>query len=396
MSPVPAASVDVLESLDWDTFVDAYWDRGPVLIRGAALGVAPFDAHEVFESAVTAARRPSAGPVSFALGPRRLADPGDLLPQPEDGSFARYGRRLLRQSGREPFHLVVRGLHAFHHPVWLRARNFLAGLWDRTGQPLLGASTTLHHGTCGSERLSRTPGATFLYTLLGRPRLRLARAGRWLAARPAPGDLLYWPAGQRYVTESSRSPAGLVHLGVPRTAPGPGHGLRSLLAPGPNPAYPQARWGGDDILVQEDAEGVLDAGEADRAASELLPPVLVDALAHYREAARPTAMRRRLAREALLHATDGGLRPVPPPARPGRFTDDDAVRAVERVVWAETAGRRLVAACGHVLETDLTGAELSAIVGLLNAGEEVPVAELAPSARALMSRLAGFRAVERL
>ncbi|MFJ8826905.1 hypothetical protein ACIREE_34675 [Streptomyces sp. NPDC102467] len=385
MSPVPISRVDVLESFDWDTFTDTYWDRRPVLIRGAALGVPPFDAHEVFESSVGAAQRPGvgAGQVSFALGPRSLADPGDLLPRPEDGSFARYGRRLLHHAGREPFAFVVRCLHALHHPVWLRARNFLAGLWDRTGQPLLGASTTLWHGTCGPGRLPPSRGASFLYTLLGRPRLRLERgAGRWSAARTAPGDLLYWPAGQRFVAEPGRSPAAVVHLGIPRASPLPGHGLRSLLAPGPHPVSPQARWDGDDILVRDEGDG--------------LPPVLTEALAHYREAARPAALRRRLVREALLHATDGGLRPVPPPARPGRFTDDDAVRAVERVLWAETSGRRLVAACGHILETDLTGRELSAIVGLLNAGEEVALAELAPTARSLLSRLAGFRAVERL
>ncbi|MEV1022891.1 hypothetical protein [Streptomyces sp. NPDC050264] len=394
MSPAPISrvdgvdgvdGVDVLESFDWERFTETYWDRRPVLIRGAALGAAPFDAHEVFESSVGAARRPGAGrgQVSFALGPRHLADPGDLLPRPEDGSFARYGRRLLGgHTAREPFAFVVRCLHAFHHPVWLRARDFLSGLWDRTGQPLLGASTTLWHGTCGPDRLPQTRGSTFLHILLGRPRLRLERAGRWSVARPVPGDLLYWPAGQRYVAEPGRSPTAVVHLGVPRASPAPGHGLRSLLAPGPNLATPQARWGGDDILVRDEGDG--------------LPPVLAEALAHYREAARPAALRRRMVREALLHATDGGLRPVPPPARPGRFTDDDAVRAVERVLWAEASGRRLVAACGHILETDLTGPELSAIVGPLNAGEEVAMAELSPPAQSLLSRLAGFRAVERL
>ncbi|MGY0020144.1 hypothetical protein ACVHNB_14310 [Streptomyces sp. YJ-C3] len=384
MSTAPAPSVDVLESFDWDTFIDTHWDRRPVLITGGALGSAPFDAHEVFEGSVTVAQRPTAGRVSFALGPRRLADPGDLLPQPEDGSFARYDRRLLGQSDREPFTLVVRGLHACHHPVWLRARNFLAGLWARTGQPLLGATTALCHGTLGPGRLPYAQGASFLYTLLGRPRLRLEHDGRWSVARPAPGDLLYWPAGRRCVPEPGRAPAAVAHLGIPRTAPLPGHGLHSLLAPGPTPASPQGRWGGDDILVHDDA------------AADLLPPVLIEALAHYREAARPAALERRLVREALRHATDGGLRPVPPPARPGHFTDDDGVRAVERVLWGEAAGRRLVAACGHILETDLTAPELSALIGLLNAGEEVAVAELTPPARALLSRLAGFRAVERL
>ncbi|MZD08898.1 hypothetical protein GTW43_28040, partial [Streptomyces sp. SID5785] len=103
-----------------------------------------------------------------------------------------------------------------------------------------------------------------------------------------------------------------------------------------------------------------------------------------------------LAREALRRATDGGLRPVPAAARPGWFTDDDVVRAVERILWVPVAGRPLVAACGHVTECDLAPDELAAVAGLLNAGRPLLVAELTPPARNLLSVLAGFRAVERL
>ncbi|MFI7343711.1 hypothetical protein ACIBUY_37925 [Streptomyces sp. NPDC050085] len=384
MSPVPIPPVDVMDRFDQDLFLARYWDRRPVLIPGSGLGPAPFDAHEVFEGAVIAAQRPAADRVGFTLGPRLLRDPGDLLPQPEDGSFARYDRRLLRQVEREPFALLVRGLHTCHHPVWLRARAFLAQLWDRVGQPLLGATTTLFHGTTSPGRLPYIRGATFLYTLLGHPRIRLGPDGQGWSARPEPGDLLYWPAGLPYAAEPCSPPAAAVHLGVGRTAPRPGEGLRQMLAPGSNPASPQGRWGGDDIHVREE-DGLHG-----------LPPVLAEALAHHREAARPAALERSLARQALRHATDGGLRPVPPPARPGYFTDDDAVRAVERVLWTEAAGRRLVAACGHTLETDLTAPELSALLGLLNSGAEVAVGELTPPARSLLSRLAGFRAVVRL
>ncbi|NEB75523.1 hypothetical protein G3I40_09840, partial [Streptomyces sp. SID14478] len=262
MSGARDGSVDVLEPFDWDTFVTTYWDRRPVLIRAGGLGAAPFDAHEVFEGAVGATQRPAAGRVGFTLGPRHLADPGDLLPQPEDGSFATYDRRLLGQVGDETFALVARGLHATHHPVWLRARNFLAALWDRTGQPLLGVTTTLCHGTRSPARLPSMRAATFLYTLLGHARLRLEGGGRWRATRIEPGDLLYWPAGQRYAVEPGDRPAAVVHLGIPRTAPQPGHGLRSVLAPGPNPASPQGLWGGDDILVPHEAP------------PDALPPVL--------------------------------------------------------------------------------------------------------------------------
>lgn len=397
MSPASTPHVDVLESFDWDTFIDGYWDRGPVLIRCGALGPPPFDVHEAFEGAVAAAQRGSAGQVSLTAGPRRLADPGDLLPQPQDGSFATYDRRLVRQLDRTPFALVVRELHARHHPVWLRARNFVAGLWDRAGQPLLGATTTLCHGTCGPVLPSRVRGATFLYTLLGRTRLRLGAGERGAGPGPVlveagPGDLLYWPAGHHCAAEPSRAPAAVVHLGVPRHAPGPEAALRSLLAPEPGTAALEGSWGGDDILVPDECG----AGPGSEELPAALPRVLTDALRTYRAATRPAPRERWLAREALRHATDGGLRPVPPPARPGYFTDDDAVRAIERVLWSEAAGRRLVAACGHVTETDLTAPELHAVLGLLNAGEAVPVGELAPSARTLLSRLAGFRAVERL
>ncbi|MEV5610642.1 hypothetical protein [Streptomyces sp. NPDC052225] len=389
MSTARPRPVDVMEAFDWDTFLATYWDRRPVLIRGHGFRPAPFDGHEVFEGAVAAAARARAGRITFTLGSRRLADPGDLLPQPEDAHFTAYQRRLARQIDGTPFALVVRELHARHHPVWLRARDFAAALWDRTGQPLLGATTTLHFGTCGADLASRTRGATFLYPLLGHARLRLDPSGpAERAADVPPGDLLYWPPGQRYAAEPGTTPGAVAHLGVPRHPPHPGDGLCRLLAPGPNPASPQGGWGGDDILVPgASATGALPAR---------LPRVLADSLDQYRAAGRPAPLERWLARESLRHATDGGLRPVPPPARPGYFTDDDGIRAVERVLWSEAAGRRLVAACGHVMETDLTAPELSTVVGLLNSGGTVTIGELAPSARMLVSRLAGFRAVERL
>ncbi|WP_338702682.1 hypothetical protein V2W30_35405 [Streptomyces sp. Q6] len=389
MSTAQPAPVDTLETFDWDTFLDRYWDRRPVLIRGHGFDPAPFDGHEVFEGAVAAATRAPAGRVTFTVGSRRLTDPGDLLPQPEDASFSAYQRRVTEQLAGAPFALVVRELHARHHPLWLRERDFVAALWDRAGQPLLGATTTLHYGTCGSDRPAHTRGATFLYTLLGRPRLRLDPGGpAERAAEVPPGDLLYWPPGHRYAAEPGTTPGAVVHLGVPRHPPRPGDALCRLLAPGPNPVSPQGGWGGDDILVPDEANTTALPAE--------LPRVLAEGLAQYRAAGRPAPMERWLARESLRHATDGGLRPVPPPARPGYFTDDDGIRAVERVLWSEAAGRRLVAACGHVMETDLTAPELASVVGLLNAGTTVTVGELVPSARTLVSRLAGFRAVERL
>ncbi|MER5946493.1 hypothetical protein ABT127_10565 [Streptomyces sp. NPDC001904] len=387
-----AAPLDILDALDWPRFAAEYWDRRPVLIRGTGLPRPPFDTNELFESAVIAAQRPGAGHrIRFSAGQRHLVDPGDLLPRPEDASFDAYDRRVTEQLAGESFSLMVPCLHSAHHPLWARERDFLSGLWEHVGQPSAGATTTLFHGSCtpGPSAVRRDAG--FLYVALGARRLGLGLDGHWSAAEAVPGDLVYWPAGHRHRTDPAGAvpgPVATVHIGIPRAPTRHGTGLPSLLAPGPDPVSPQAGWGGDGIHVPDgDPPDDLPAG---------LPPVLAAALDHFRQAARPAALERRVAREALLQATNGGLDPVPPPARPGYFTDDDAVRATERVLWSEVGGRQLVAACGHVLETDLSAPELSAVIGLLNEGGTVLVGELAPPARSLLSRLAGFRAVERL
>lgn len=384
MTADEATPIDVLRpvdrSIDWQRLAQDHWDRRPVLLRPDH-AAAPFDPHEVFEGAVAAAHHTTSSDsgerVGLTMGPRRLTDPGDLLPRPEDGSFAAYDRRLERQLGDTPFALVVRELHAGHHPLWARERAFLGALWAEVGQPLTPVGTTLCHGT-SVRPPSPHRAATFLHVLRGRHRIRLAGPGnlRW-SATAVPGDLLYWPADHEHTVHPPRSPATLVHISVPRTS------SRDLI-----PAFSQGNWGAADTLVP-DSGPVGDLPGT-------LPPPLSAALDHLRRETRPAPLHRRLAHEVLRHATDGGLRPVPPPTRPGYFTDDDAVRATDRVVWTSAGGHRLVAACGHVTRTGLTARELSALVGSLNSGEPLPVGELTPSARRLLARLAAFRAVERL
>ncbi|MFJ8927324.1 hypothetical protein ACIRLA_12180 [Streptomyces sp. NPDC102364] len=389
MTAGAATPIDVLgpvgRSVDWQRVAADHWDRRPVLLRPIRTPgrTAPFNPHEVFEGAVAAAHHTTADTderIRFRLGPRRLTDPGDLLPRPEDGSFAAYDRRLARQLGDTPFALVVRELHAGHHPLWARERTFLAGLWDEVGQPLAPIGTTLCHGTPEPPRASPSHhrAATFLYVLHGRPRLHLTGPGeRHWTASTLPGDLLYWPADHEHTVHAPRSPATTVRISVPR-APSP------LISH----SSPHGTWGAVDTLVPH--------GEPPDDLPGTLPPALAAALDHLRQEARPAPLQRRLAHEVLRHATDGGLRPAPAPTRPGYFTDDDAVRATERVVWMPAGGQRLVAACGHVTRTGLTARELSALIGRLNGGETLPVGELTPPARRLLSRLSAFRAVERL
>ncbi|MFF1735860.1 hypothetical protein [Streptomyces sp. NPDC058247] len=391
---------DRLDRLDWQVFGERYWDRRPVLLKSVA--PAPFEAHEVFETAVAAAHRggpfgvpPYAG---FAVGGEPQSDPGDFLPQPRDGSFAGYHQRLVRQLSGEPYSLSLQAFHAFHHPLWARERDFFAGLWAREGQPVQSAFTTLVHGTYEEPLAEAHPGqrvATFLFVLGGRQRMRFGSADRGdsFTVEADPGDLLYWPS---HLSPVSEPYAGWASTGVRvsvvregRQASSELYGLlhdvtpETLLTPDPDPTG--AGPSGQEVLLVPDAE-----------AGAELPAPLERALAHFRAAGARGPLEERVARQSLRHWTAGGFWPVPPPAPRGRFGDDDVVRATERVLWSEAAGRRLFSACGQVAATELPADDLAAVLRVLNSGRELPVRELAPMARDLMSQLTAFRALERL
>ncbi|MFC9460452.1 hypothetical protein ACFT16_32690, partial [Streptomyces sp. NPDC056983] len=210
--------LDRRDRLDWREFGERYWDRQPALFTSVT--PAPFDVHEVFETAVAAAHRggpfgvpPYAG---FAVGGEPQTDPGDFLPQPRDGSFAGYHQRLVRQLSGEPYSLALQAFHAFHHPLWARERAFFAGLWARVGQPAQSAFTTLVHGTYEQPLAEALPGqrvATFLFVLGGRQRMRFGAADRSAsyAVEAGPGDLLYWPS---HLSPAAEPYAGWASTGV--------------------------------------------------------------------------------------------------------------------------------------------------------------------------------------
>ncbi|WP_330278899.1 hypothetical protein OHB53_07100 [Streptomyces sp. NBC_00056] len=392
--------LDRRDRLDWREFGERYWDRQPALFTSVT--PAPFDVHEVFETAVAAAHRggpfgvpPYAG---FAVGGEPQTDPGDFLPQPRDGSFAGYHQRLVRQLSGEPYSLALQAFHAFHHPLWARERAFFSGLWARVGQPAQSAFTTLVHGTYEQPLAEALPGqrvATFLFVLGGRQRMRFGAADRSAsyAVEAGPGDLLYWPS---HLSPAAEPYAGWASTGVRvsvvregRQAAAELYDLlydvtpETLLTPDPDPAG--AAPPGEEGLLVPDAE-----------AGPELPAPLERALAHFRSAGARGPLEERVARQSLRHWTAGGFRPVPPPAPRGRFGDDDVVRATERVLWTEAAGRRLYSACGHVAATELPAADLAAVLRVLNSGRPLPVRELAPAARVLLAELTAFRALERL
>jgi 50S ribosomal protein L16 3-hydroxylase len=134
-------------SFDWDTFVDRFWDRKPVLYKGTD-GVL-FAEAEVFETAVLGSRPPHPlapyrGICSSSCGGgRQQTRPDDHLPELSDRSFDGYERRMADRLHGQRYALVVHRFHAFSHPLWTRAQRFYAGLWERVGRPTHTAGSML-------------------------------------------------------------------------------------------------------------------------------------------------------------------------------------------------------------------------------------------------------------
>ncbi|MFI0898433.1 JmjC domain-containing protein [Streptomyces sp. NPDC020983] len=388
----------VEEGLDWERFAAESWDRRPVLVRGAG---EPFAEHEVFAAAVAVSTRrgPDAMPAftQFTVDRDQRAEPAGLLPAAADGSFDGYERRMREALHGRRYALVAQRFHELHPPQWARERDFYAGLWERVGQPLQGAITALFHGSYehSPAGVHRDRYATFMFVLRGRKRMRFWAERPWpqsvttmldygahldssFAVEAGPGDLLYWPSRFYHVGENcgDGSAATSVNVGVPCEGRLAAAEIPRLWedafrpVPGPHPA-----------AAQDGPAGGL-------------PYVAERQLARVRAAVSPEQLAARITERSLSHWTVGGFPPAPPPAPRPPLPDGAAARATTRVLWAQGAGRCLVAANGHVTATDLPPDQLSALLTALNAGGPVPVDGLPEPARALLSALVSFHAAE--
>ncbi|MFM9607109.1 JmjC domain-containing protein [Streptomyces niveiscabiei] len=381
------------KSFDWDTFVDRYWDRAPVLYKAVDDG--PFTEDEVFGAAVRGSRppHPLAVPANlqFLVERRQQTRLHDYVPDLADGSLAGYERRLAQRLDQQRYALVVHRFHAFSHPLWDRARRFYAGLWERVGRPEHSAGSTMFHGSYEHSPVGvhQDRFSTFLYCVRGTKRMRFWDGRPWtepvhtvldyqpylassFVAEAEPGDLLYWPARYHHVGESTGdAPATSVNVGIPRREHRPYYEVKDLFrGAAPTASAP---------LFTPDAgpDGRLDA----------LPAALDDAVSAFAGLLREDAFTDRATDLALSVASAGGFWPTEPPAAPRPLGEDTAVRACAPLLTAP--GR--IAACGHVV----TGTA-PVLVERLAAGETVRVHGLTAAERRLLEELEGIRAVTRV
>ncbi|MFF7791783.1 JmjC domain-containing protein [Streptomyces sp. NPDC007991] len=400
-----ALTVTTATSFDWDTFVDHFWDRKPVLYRG--VGDAPFAEAEVFETAVLGSRPPHPlavpGNVQFLVERRQQTQPRDYLPELSDRSFDGYERRLADRLDRQRYALVVHRFHAFSHPLWARAQRFYAGLWERVGQPTHTAGSTLFHGSYEHSPVGvhQDRFATFMFCVRGTKRMRFWAERPWsdpvhtvldyqpylassFVAEVEPGDLLYWPARYYHVGESSGdAPATSVNVGIPRREHRPYYEIKDLFR-GTEPVASASLF-------------TADAGPDGRL-SGALPTALADAVDAFAGCLSEDRFADRATSLALRVRTAGGFWPTRPPAGLRPLDDDTPVRGCAPLLAAPGDGARRFAANGNV-SSATAGAAALAVLDRLNAGEVVRVGDLPvpqrEEVRRLLQELESFRAVTR-
>lgn len=393
---------------DWPRFVERYWEQRPVLFRANA--AAPFELAETFEAATAAGRTHlqrsysgSARPnIQFTAERLQQVFLRPWLPVPADGSLLGYRERVARRLGSQRYALVISTFHSFSFPLWSRARQFFAGLWEQVGIPLTGAITTLFHGNYEHtpSGVHRDRFTTFLFALQGRKRMRFWPARPWsepvstlIDYRPyldrsfsvdvEPGDLLYWPASYYHVGEGvGDDVATSINIGVPRTEHRTVYTLDDLLlgtidesdlADQDRARSRLARVNGTPLM-----RGILDGGRL----SSALPAPLQRAVRAFRDVTRPRETAQHIRTLWLGRTTATGFEPVPAPAREPRLTDEHRVRADPQfpIQWTRAAtGRRsgewLCSANGHVVRV-AGHAGLPRLLATLNTGRPARVADL--------------------
>ncbi|WP_433181803.1 JmjC domain-containing protein [Actinoallomurus sp. CA-150999] len=395
------------KSFDWATFAARYWDRRPVLYK--AVGSAPFAEKDVFRAAVRASPPPAAM-AQFTVERSQQPDPGDLLPQGEDGSFDGYDARLTARLDGRRYALIINGFHSFDPALWTRERAFYAGLWEQVGLPLTGAITTLFHGTYEHSPVGvhKDRFATFMFGLRGHKRMRFWTERPWsepvstvldyqpyvpesFAAEVEPGDLLYWPASYYHVGESAGSgPATSVNVGVPREEHHAGYDLQDVLV-GVDAALMGGRDGALAARRLPPVDAALTAPGPDDTGR--LAPDLPPALRHAVPAVPPD----RVGEVSLRRWTACGFEPVPAPAAHRTILDDTVVRGDVRfpVLWD---GNGRCAVNGHTVRTPFSPDDLRTILSPLSSGDPVRVGDLPATeeVRRLLVSLESFRGITRV
>lgn len=385
--------------IDWSG-LQAHWRRRACRLQGAAPAL---DAARAYALVRRAAEPFRAGTRFLALPDVRfyvdggwMRAPGDLLPGAEDADAAGYVARVRARLDGRRFQLRVSQPLFLDYALWAQARDALAGLFERFGQPSLALTAELWLGDADAGTLGprfEPAAASLRLPLLGGSEVRCWRARPRAGAAPArvlraaAGEALYWPEAG-WVEEADLGPTLGLAVSVPVDGAAAAVAVKDLLAELV-----------DAELGEQAQVAMLDFPPRGRAAIAPLRQVA----AQMRAAAAGGDLQRALRASWAARASAAGLEPVPAPREeplaPADRVGLDRRSALLRLADGE---REWWAVNGHAFSMPVHP-RVDALLRALQGGAPATVAQLCagprrrpdPGLLALLQRLHDLRAVER-
>ncbi|WNZ58975.1 hypothetical protein QEG98_22905 [Myxococcus sp. MxC21-1] len=238
-------------AFDWQSFVKQHWEKAPA--RLALPGpILPVD--QVFQAAISACapfrhgtRFRALPDARFFVEAARLAAPGTLLPGEDDASLESFSRRASKHLDGASFQLHIEQPFMFDFALWSTLRDFLRGLLERVGVPVLPMATDLLLGrfSRGPYGIAKRPHHS-LVTLVLQGRLRVRLWKKLWGSPPnetedfdrhldkattldaGPGELLYSPS-RYWQLEEAQGDCMAVRVWIPVKGSRPTDAVKDVL-----------------------------------------------------------------------------------------------------------------------------------------------------------------------
>lgn len=218
-----------LSSEFWTHFTTQHWEKAPLLLKQPF--TRPFATPaEVFQAIVKASHHFSTVdasiPVRFFIEDTLLQAGAQIkkhIPVAGDHSTAGYAERMSQILKERQFALVINQIQEHEAEFWLRAREFLRGLYAFIGIPAQHSYTDVFIGnyTTTPFGVHQDTASNFMFIIEGQKRMRLwpddffphqpginetLEYEQFLdgatTLEGGPGDVIYWPSSYWHVGES--------------------------------------------------------------------------------------------------------------------------------------------------------------------------------------------------
>ncbi|ATB40756.1 hypothetical protein CYFUS_006212 [Cystobacter fuscus] len=379
---------------DWETFVRCNWEKAPALL---SLGHPVVPPAQAFRSLVTASepfrhgtRFRALPDVRFFVENAQLRAPGKLLPGARERDVERYIRRASALLGHKAFQLLVEQPLLLDFSLWNDVRDFVRGLLERVGVPVLPIVSDLLVGNFARSPqgvAKRLHHSVFILVLHGRMRIRVWKKlwgdppnetvgfDRHLSEATTleaqAGDILYVPS-RSFHLEECREPCMALRLWIPARGSRPTLVVKELLTKLM-----------DHRLAHDHTVPYLEySGRRRKGARSPVEP-LERAARAFEEVARSPDLPQALRIIWARRVSACGLEPAPPPRELQPLDDSSLVRGAPRghiVRMLDSSGQWIWAVNGHVFPGS-GSAEAVQVLESLESGAALRVGELRRVAR---------------